>query len=284
MFDRYPPKSVIVGIDGSQAAIRAARWAVQEVAGTDIPLRLIYVTEAHPNADRSEARAALMAAEQVVHGACRAVDQMGESLKLEAEIFDGRPVPALIDASRFATLLCVGDKGAGQHPDSWLGSTARELARSAHCSVAIVRGDGEQGARSTGGCVLARVDDSPDDLDVLDLAINEALRRRAPLRVLTSAQSRDSDSHGGGPSCVALDVLLGRLQNDYPGVEIGIVPLEGSFLDYVCAHAAATQLIMISSARAGEVQQLLGSDGEPALRGSDCSMLIVGLERLACQQ
>jgi hypothetical protein len=118
----------------------------------------------------------------------------------------------------------------------------------------------------------------------LDLAINEALRRRAPLRVLTTAQSRDRAGQGGRPNCVALDVLLGRLQNDYPGVEIGIVPLEGSFLDYVSAHAAATQLIMISSARAGEVQQLLGSDGEPALRGSDCSMLIVGLERLACQQ
>ncbi|BBY20266.1 hypothetical protein [Mycobacterium stomatepiae] len=41
MFDRYPPKSVIVGVDGSAAAIRAARWAVDEVAGTDIPLRLL---------------------------------------------------------------------------------------------------------------------------------------------------------------------------------------------------------------------------------------------------
>lgn len=30
MFDRYPPKSVVVGVDGSAAAIRAARWAVDE--------------------------------------------------------------------------------------------------------------------------------------------------------------------------------------------------------------------------------------------------------------
>lgn len=35
MFDRYPPKSVLVGVDGSQAAIRAAQWSVDEVAGTD---------------------------------------------------------------------------------------------------------------------------------------------------------------------------------------------------------------------------------------------------------
>ena len=49
MFDRYPPKSVVVGVDGSQAAIRAARWAVDEVAGTDIPLRLLYVTKREPD-------------------------------------------------------------------------------------------------------------------------------------------------------------------------------------------------------------------------------------------
>ena len=63
MFDRYPPKSVVVGVDGSQAAIRAARWAVDEVAGTDIPLRLLHITKAIPRASSSEARAALMVAE-----------------------------------------------------------------------------------------------------------------------------------------------------------------------------------------------------------------------------
>ena len=47
MFEQYPPNSVVVGIDGSQAAIRAARWAAAEVAGTDIPIRLLYVTQAN---------------------------------------------------------------------------------------------------------------------------------------------------------------------------------------------------------------------------------------------
>jgi nucleotide-binding universal stress UspA family protein len=60
MFDRYPPKSVVVGVDGSQAAIRAARWAVDEVANTDIPLRLLYITKANPSAGPGEVRAALM--------------------------------------------------------------------------------------------------------------------------------------------------------------------------------------------------------------------------------
>ena len=48
MFDRHPRCQRLVGADPSQAAIRAARWAVDEVAGTDIPLRLLYVTKAQP--------------------------------------------------------------------------------------------------------------------------------------------------------------------------------------------------------------------------------------------
>ncbi len=126
MFDRYPPKSVVVGVDGSQAAIRAARWAVDEVAGTDIPLRLLHVTKAIPGATLSEARAALVVAEEVVHEACHAVDEMGKPVKVETEVLHGDPVPALIAASRSTTLLCVGDTGAAQHPDAWLGSTAQE--------------------------------------------------------------------------------------------------------------------------------------------------------------
>ncbi len=280
MFDRYPPKSVIVGIDGSQAAIRAARWAVDEVAGTDIPLCLLYVTKANPGAGRADARAALAAAEEVVHDACRAIDNTGKPVKVEAEIVDGHPVPALIAASRSTTLICVGDKGSAQHPDAWLGSTAKELAQSAHCSVAIIRGDGHEADKTVGGCVVARVGESPDDLDVLDLAINEALRRRAPLRVVTTAQSRSRDVHGDRQGLLALDVLLQRAEHDYPELEIDTVPLEGSFLDDVATHAASTRLVMISSARTREMQQLLGADGELALRGSDCSLIVVGLERL----
>jgi hypothetical protein len=37
MFDRYPPKSVVVGVDGSQAAIRAARRY------PDVPVQVVAV-------------------------------------------------------------------------------------------------------------------------------------------------------------------------------------------------------------------------------------------------
>lgn len=279
MFDRYPPKSVVVGVDGSQAAIRAARWAVDEVAGTDIPLRLLHIAKANPSAGPSEARAAVTMADEVVHDAYHAVDEMGKPLKVETEVLHGDPVPELIAASRSTTLLCVGDTGAAQHPDAWLGSTAKELAQSGHCSVVVVRGDRCK-TRATGGWIVALVDESPDGIDVLDMAMHEARHRGAPLRVLIAAQSRSGDldeDKKRGP--VTGDSHINRCMDNHPEVEMETVRLEGPFLDHLAEHAASIQLVMIGAARTGEVQQLLGAAGAHALRGSDFSLLVVGLTR-----
>jgi nucleotide-binding universal stress UspA family protein len=276
MFDRYPPNSVVVGVDGSRAAIRAARWAVGEVAGTDIPIRLLYVTEAKPGVSPSEARAAMVAAEEVVHNAYDAVDAMGEPLKVEMELIDGLPVSGLIAASRGTRLLCVGDTGSAQHPDAWLGSTAREVAQSGHCSVVIVRSDRHTSGAGDDGWIVARVDESPDGIDVLEMALNEALRRDAPLRVLTAAQPLPGEKDQVGATGHS---DFTHCMHDFPEVEVRTVRLDGSFVDYLAQHAATIQLAMIGAAQTGEVQQLLGDAGATALQDSDFNLAVVGLQR-----
>jgi hypothetical protein len=39
------PPAVVVGVDGSRAAVRAALWAVDEAVSRDIPLRLVYALD-----------------------------------------------------------------------------------------------------------------------------------------------------------------------------------------------------------------------------------------------
>ncbi|SPM42424.1 universal stress protein UspA-like protein [Mycobacterium numidiamassiliense] len=275
MFDRYPPKSVVVGVDGSRAAIRAARWAVDEVALTDTPLRLLYVTKPNPGASPAEAGAALVAAEEVIHNACSAIDEMGRPVKIETEIIEGHPVAGLIDASRSTTLLCVGDTGAAQHPDVWLGSTAKELAESGHCTVAIVRGDRRDTGAVGEGWIVALADESPDGIDVLQMALHEAQHRCAPLRVLTAAEL--PSSHFRDPD--ASDSHMQRCVDDYADVEIETFHSEGSFLNYLTEHAESIELAVIGAAQAGELRQLLGAPGAMALRDSHFSLLVVGFER-----
>jgi len=170
-------------------------------------------------------------------------------------------------------MLCIGDTGSAQHPDTWLGSTAREVAKSGHCSVAIVRSDGHSGDDRW---IVARVDESPDGIDVLQLALHEALRRDAPLRVLTAAQSRPGEKDQA--AAIGHSDFV-HCMHDYPEVEVRTVRLDGSFVEYLAQHAASIQLAMIGSAQTGEVEQLLGDAGATALRDSDFDLAVVGLQR-----
>ena len=43
-------QSVVVGIDGSQAALDAATWAVAEAVSRGVPLRLVHVSAAEARA------------------------------------------------------------------------------------------------------------------------------------------------------------------------------------------------------------------------------------------
>src|ERR1700722_6229386 len=159
MFENYPPKSVVVGIDGSKAAVQAAQWAVDEVADTDTPLRLLYIRDLSPSANRGETREVLAAAEAAVHNAHAAIEAMGKPVKVEMEIVEGRPLPALIDATYSTRLLCIGNTGSGNGSDTGFGSTAAELVQSAHFSGAVVRGDHDEDI-TDGRSIVAHVDGS----------------------------------------------------------------------------------------------------------------------------
>ena len=71
---------VIAGIDGSQAALHAAEWAVDEAITRGVPLRLVYVTKrSHESADEynddvHRGKAALQSARNAVEATDKPVE------------------------------------------------------------------------------------------------------------------------------------------------------------------------------------------------------------------
>jgi nucleotide-binding universal stress UspA family protein len=280
MFEVFPPKSVVVGIDGSQAAVRAALWAVDEVAGTDIPLRLLYIRESSPSLSRGETRVAMAKAEEAVYDAYHAINALGKPVKVEMEIVEGSSVPTLIAASKSTPLLCIGDVGSGQSSPAGFGSTATALVHAADCSVAVVRGDHIHESTNSRG-VVAHVAGCADDHVVLAVAFEEAYRRNAPLVVMTAWQSGFDDLQ---PDSLIDDqerrmrTLLDRYAalwtTHYPEVHVRTVASYGPLLMYLAEHASSIQLVIVGASQTHQVAKFVSPAADPALRDSDFAFLV----------
>jgi len=277
--------AIVVGVDGSPAASRAAMWAIDEAISRDIPLRLVAVPErdADSGSDPSEARSAVQAA-------AAAVRADGRPVRVQTEVVTGAPTLVLLEASRTAAMICVGALGlrhfahrvgstAGHHR---VGSTSVALVGSAHCPVAVVRGSGRPA-----GWVVVELDDTPGAATVLQCGVAQARLRSAPLRVLGAWQSRSSDSRDG--TAVAdgnrmlgaqLDRRLSQWRHRYPDLDVAPVAVHGPALGYVAEHVADIQLVVVGARNSTGVGELFGPTGLATLHDTDCSVLVVDPQRL----
>jgi nucleotide-binding universal stress UspA family protein len=276
-----PSPSVVVGIDGSRSALNAALWAADEAVSRDIPLRLIYAIDPADTAgsDREADARDLSKAEVAVRYAFMAVESTGKPVKIEIEIVQDRPTRALIEASRWAAMVCVGSVGLKHSAQGRMGSTAAALASSSHCPVAVVRGHDPFQAEQQ--WVVAELDHSAAGEGVLRRAFEEAKLRGVPLSVLTAWQSRFTDVHDGGAVAdgnrlagAQLDGRLAKWKKRYPDVDVRAVAVHGSTLNFLAENARTIQLLVVGRERPHGIVELVGPPGYAALHTADCSVLI----------
>lgn len=267
MSERYsPPPAVVVGIDGSRAAVDAALWAVDESISRDVPLRLLYAIDPVTDDPQSAARE-LATAEIAVRYAFMAIEATEQPVKIEVEIVQEKPVRALLAASRSAALICVGAVGFRNATRGQVGSTAAAVATAAHCPVAIVRT--RVGAS---GCVLVEVDDWPTSSAALQRGIDEALLRGVPLRVLTPRRSTLAQAQ--------LVRTLEGWRRRYPNLDVAALDNHGSTLDYLAGNADGVQLVVIGAERTRGPDEFIRPPGLAVLRETGCSVLTCDRQRL----
>ena len=282
MNETSKPPSIVVGIDGSKAAVHAALWAVDEAVSRDIPLRLLYAIEPEPaqSAQPDSAARKLAVAENAVRYAFTAVEAADKPVKIEVEITQERAITSLIRASASAAMVCIGAVGAHHFQPGRVGSTAAAVAVSARCPVAIIRGHGDRAARRADWIVV----DAPDAADngaLLGMAMEEARLSNSPLRAISCRRTQthsigDGASADGDRRIVAnLDRRLARWTRRYPDTRVETVAVCGSPLDYLAENGRAVQMLVVSARDHERLQQLVGPIGNAVLHSADCSLLVV---------
>jgi nucleotide-binding universal stress UspA family protein len=272
MNDDFPPASIVVGVDGSKAAVRAAVWAIDEAVSRDIPLRLVHVIEHHVDAhlhshgldgDYAEA-------ERIIHRVWCAVESTGEPVKLEMEILRGESVPMLLRACRSASMLCLGWTSDHHSSRRTPGSTASALSRSAHCPVAVIQVHGH--AAVDGRWIITLVDDLLSSDAVLHEAKREARLRDAPLLALTTSRDH-AETHTADSVRVNLEHHLAQHCSHTDEVSICSLPVGRGVLDYLADNADLAQMAVVSADDSGLLPEL--TDAESVLHHTNCSVMSV---------
>jgi nucleotide-binding universal stress UspA family protein len=265
--------SVVVGIDGSQAGIQAAEWAVDEAVSREVPLRLIYViseqAEPAPYAAVGNERMEYEFGETALRTAAAAVAAIDKSVKIETEILHGDPAAQLVAISRNTAMICIGSTGIGRIAKAFLGSTAIELAEAAHCSVAIIRSQRHQ-HMSERSLIVAAVEDSPDNDLVIQQTMEEAQLRHVPVLAL-GAWRRDV----GDMPANELERRMQIWRSRYPNVEIHTASTHSDVADFLAVIDRQVPLAVLGGNNTDQIARLVGPHRHPVLGSAECSVLIV---------
>jgi nucleotide-binding universal stress UspA family protein len=278
-------QSIVVGIDGSKAAIRAALWAVDEAVSRDAPLRLLCAIE-HGDTEETvdDAAGKLATAEMAVRHALTAIEAVGKAVKIETGVTHGPAIGSLISASASAAMVCVGAVGLRHFRPGRVGSTAAALAVSARCPVAIIRGRDDYLRRPADGIVV-EVDGSPDNGVLLGAAIEEArLRNAAVQAIICRRPARDdqgaADTEGHHRALADLDRRLARWKRRYPHLRVESMVVDGSLLEYLAYNHRSLQMVIVGAQNRQHLDELVGPAGSAVLKDAECSLLIVNRRHL----
>ena len=271
-------RAVIVAIDGSDAALDAARWAVHEAELRRLPVRLLHVMTpplheervfGAPDVDRDYG-------DLVLARAFRVIAEIDRETSVETVLVTGAPTDALIAATRGATMMVLGASGCSALARMMLGSTVMTLSESAECPVVVVR---RRPSESTGTVVVGLGPDGPmaagGDADpVLAEAFRAASRYGVDLLGIRATRTFVDPS--GTPVPVSQNGAttsdrMDAISQDFPLVRFESVEIEGAAGTELMEFSGRTRLIVVGHRHGSPLGPTLRS----LLRRAVCPIMIV---------
>lgn len=282
-------RPVLVGIDGSDSALAAARWAAHEAALRGAPLRLVTAFGWMPVHDADdpvqmvpEARDRLRrTAEERLAAAVAQVAEVAPDIAVSQEVTTGMPAALLVTLSADAQLAVVGHRGRGGFAGLVLGSVGAALAAHAACPVVIVRG----AVDTRGGPIVVGLDGSPQSEAALAFAVEAAVAHRAPLRavrawldsVVPYVVSRPTDwDEVAAQQQNMLSEQLAGWREKYPDLPVEPVLVEDRPARALAQNIGDAQLLVVGSrGRGGLTRMVLGSVSHAMLHHAQCPVAVV---------
>ena len=282
-------RRIVVGVDESDGAAHALRWAVAEAGFDEAEVTAVLVwgpfTQHHLLEDaewdaaygEAEAHAALVRFVDMAVGGDAAE-------RVDAHAIVNLPAAGLVEAAADADLLVVGARGLGGFRELLLGSVSQQCLHRAKVPTAVIRPPQSPGAETSGRLVVA-IDGSEDAQRALRWAIAEARRRNAALDVVHAWQLPFPGYTPYGRSFYDVEVVQQASERmldqalaaeDVHGIRIEPMSLRTQTVPGILGVAQGADLLVVGSRGCGAVQRkLFGSVATQVSHHAPCPLVVV---------
>lgn len=279
--------SIVVGVDGSAAALEAVRWAAGQARRRGLGLRVVHawgmsgLYAGGTPLPASVFEVIEEEAKRVLGTALETARNAEPGLFVTGDLSHEPPVPHLAGLSRSASMIVLGSSGRGGFTGMLAGSTAVAVSAHARCPVAVIRGTEHDGP------VVVGVDGSPAGEPAIALAFDEAALLDRPLVAVHAWSDVAYDSFSGvsrdfGETSAFAEAehrllaeSLAGYQEKYPDVSVRRVVVKDRPRHQLLEWSQRARLIVVGSrGRGGFRGLLLGSTSQALIHHSACPVLI----------
>jgi nucleotide-binding universal stress UspA family protein len=285
---------IVVGVDESEGAAEALRWAAREAELHGWTLTAVlawgFLDQHHPTGGERFDPAygekdAADALDTIVVAALGADRAEGVERRVVCDL----PAAALLHESRGGNLLVVGARGLGGFRGLLLGSVSQHCLHHATSPVAIVRRDPERVADRVGRAerVVVAVDGSGVSRQALAWAAEEARLRDGTLEVVNAWRAPYLAAYPLAPlpldtgpfeeaSNEILENAVSSIPHDQQPARIERISLHGGAAEVVLDVAKGADLVVLGSRGLGGLEAaLLGSVTTQVTHHASCPVVVI---------
>ncbi len=290
---------VVVGVDGSDSALQAVRWAAREAACRSAPLRLVHVcglaTVRRPRrvAPPRDFHDAVMAqGRHWLTEASRVARRTAPGLSVITDLRAGAPAEGMLSESRTAQLVVLGSRGLGGFQAMVVGSVAVALSVHGHCPVVVMHSSTRDNVPRDGGPVVVGVDCSELSDAALTFAFEWAAAHGVPLMAVhTWLDVNMAAAWTALPDTVdwnrvqaeeekRLDERLSPWRDKFPAVDVQAVVRRDRPDRALLDHAGGAGLIVVGShGRDAFAGMGVSSVSQTLLHHAECPVAVARTDR-----
>ncbi|MFF2502973.1 universal stress protein [Streptomyces sp. NPDC058067] len=285
---------LVVGVDGSDASMRAVSWAADEAVLHGVPLRLVYASlweryEGEALAETLGKPSERLPADNIVDAAAGIAHRRDPDLKVSTEVEHDDAISALVSEGRNASALVLASRGRSGVAEVLLGSVSLAVAARADCPVIVLRGSHDNQARTAvHRRVALGVADDQQNTEAVRFAFREAQLRGAALEAVRAwrCPARETVDHPlltdepartyEARAVEILEAAVGEGAAAYPSVDLIRRTAEGPARKVLLGASAQADLLVVGARRRqGHLGLQIGLVTHYVLHHSRCPVAVV---------